>query len=684
MATVTFNTDQNFDVVWRYKSSTAAFSSDLSTSTAFDFFDDDFAVGDYLAMGKIDKLDIGKKFRNIKINVGTAVNATSFAIKLQYCMGSGQTWTDVADVTSSFSSTGAKTITFEPPDLWKCNYFSALNGKKGWFIRFIITAVDTPTEGGAEQTSTVKCGNNTFTASNLGGGDAMAAIYSHDVSNSIGLVKKYGTKTYLIGKCFLLIGTDDSKTTMSGVDIIFDKSDTYYVLFDSCELDLTSVFYTMDLKGYENNNALYWANIFNDVKGKVNSCSFVTASTYSQPIYRGDDGQTMEVTNCYFKHDYNYYIVFVDGNWKIKNLTVSGSFESRLNDSMINGLVADRFGYYNPGMRSIVYNAMTKERNTKVDYTYTSSGMVNSKSDQGEFYPATSSNSNDMNFINYTTQFFLRDTSGNPLKDVIVKAKDSSAVRSGTLNYNMGSSDSVVPIESAKGSLLNRDSVIKIEDEYIRVTFPRGGYFGAYGGTYPPYVERGVWGSTAVAHSSGTAWEVVGENYYKTGYVDWDFTVEHFINSQGVTDGTAITTIDYQIQNPTPLRVKVTDKTTNGYITIVGEDISGISISERIDIAKDGYYNTVNDFTKITSVTSTTLVATISIGLYGTFYPQHITVKRASSQVGVISENPITYTFEKSGYDIVTDTTFVSKQIKAPVEMRTESSGSSISHSYIG
>lgn len=676
MATISFNDMQSFSVVYRYDSGTATFSANLNTSTTLDYFTDDFEVGDYLMMGMTGTATIGKKFRNIKINVGTAVAATSFTIRMEYCQGKGSSpyydWIDYGDVTANFTSTGEKTISFIPPDSWNCNYFSPINGQRGWFVRFIVTAVDTPTEGGAQQTAVLQCGNNTFTASALANGDAMALIYAYDVAEGIGLISKYGAGTYVIGKCFLHIGTDGSKTTMSNISILFDKSDTYFAYFDEVEVSLTNVVYSVELYSYFQTNAMSSATIFYNTWGLIDRCSFLTSSTYSDMIFAGKSGQTMICQNCLLNQVGGRKNVFMTGTWKIKNLTSIGTLQSRLSDSNINGLVATGFSYYHPGQRSMCYNARLSSRGTGVTSTYTSSGMVNSQSDGGELYPSYAGGSAwDFNFINYTSQFYLKDKDGNPLKDVIVRASDSNTgTRSGTLSYAMSGSTTALPIANTLSCYLGRDTIIKIEDEYVRVTYPRGGYSGSYGGWYVPYCERGVWGSTAAAHSAGVAWEVIDENYYKTGYVDWDFSIEHFINPTAVIDATSITSIDYQPTNPTPLMINVTSKTVDGYITITGLDISGISISEQVDITKNGYYRTVNDFTSITSVVSTTLVATISLGLYGTFYPQHITVKRDTPQTGNTDDNPMTFTFSKAGYQTVEmEDVYVSKQIQSAVEL---------------
>ena len=139
-------------------------------NTTFDYFPDDFAVGD-----AIEFVVPSNAWQNLKINVGTAIAATSYAGKWQMRNDWGGTWTDitVVDGTVGFSVTGANEVTFNASS----STFYGKWGQGDYTIRYLITAVDTPTQGGANATDKAKVGTWNITIQN-GDTKSLADIYA--------------------------------------------------------------------------------------------------------------------------------------------------------------------------------------------------------------------------------------------------------------------------------------------------------------------------------------------------------------------------------------------------------------------------------------------------------------------------------------------------------------------------
>ena len=168
--TATFNaTEVAFTDVFTYDASTGSWSSNLYATTDFDYFPDSIGVDDciYFANPKLYGAKRDRQiFKDVKVNVGTALVADAITIVWEYWNGSA--WTalsNVVDNTNNFTVTGANWITFDVPSDWGYN---TVNGQSGRFVRCRVTAVTNPSEGGANTTDTVKCGNNTV---NITAGD---------------------------------------------------------------------------------------------------------------------------------------------------------------------------------------------------------------------------------------------------------------------------------------------------------------------------------------------------------------------------------------------------------------------------------------------------------------------------------------------------------------------------------
>ena len=135
--------------------------TDITDKTAFDYFENAFAVNDAIYFGAGDWG--GTLIQNLRFDVGTAIAATSYSgVWEYYKTGVGWTTLTVTDNTSGFSITGQNTVTWTQDDIegWVEHSSTGL-GRAHW-LRYRITAVDTPTEGGANATTECVGGDNMY------------------------------------------------------------------------------------------------------------------------------------------------------------------------------------------------------------------------------------------------------------------------------------------------------------------------------------------------------------------------------------------------------------------------------------------------------------------------------------------------------------------------------------------
>lgn len=195
------------DLGYIYTSDGGSFSANLKNEIAFDYFPDDAAVNDAIYFGKYEGQNSGfNYFRNIRVYIGTAFAATSVTFAWEYYTGSSWAVLTVTDGTSGWTAAGQQVVSFTPPPTWSR---TTVNGVNAVWIRCRITAIDTPTEGGANSTEKCQGGDNTILATAYPSGSelSMATIYAADVAGSWGVVERYGTANYFyLVKCYLLLG----------------------------------------------------------------------------------------------------------------------------------------------------------------------------------------------------------------------------------------------------------------------------------------------------------------------------------------------------------------------------------------------------------------------------------------------------------------------------------------------
>lgn len=620
MANVTWNEYENFDRIMRYDDSADVFTEVDNDATDFDYFDDNMTAGDFIALvadrsGGVGGLR-GTRRRNIKINVGTAVSADSVVIKLQYNKDTQSNWEDIADVTSYFTSTGEKTIEVEPPDRWSTNYFSSgqVGGARGWVYRFLVESVTNPTEGGSQTTDTIQGGNNTFYVSNVGGLNPMKEAHDYDVANDIGIISR-NQDTYVVGKSDIYIGGDNSSVNLDDTNVVFDGSDNYGMYLTDVEVSWVKGFYTLRVGGYEETNALVWFRVFQNIDGIFEDWSFAQS---------GDSYSTMDFTQNDSVRCVNTIFNVEGGNITLGFSEMIGvSTTARIRQSVgtvdfYNLVCGNVLPFYAGGV--YVYESDISSGSLSTYASYTTNAHVDCNSSERQLAYISSGWST--NQVLNTYQVFVRDESGDPVDDALVKVNQTSInIPNIELASSVDSTTTRLMIRgNAEGQFFCRNSILKVNDELMRVVDPMGGGYTPSVGR-GCIVERGVLGSTAAAHSQNDTVDPLGIGYFYTGYVDWDKTERDFLSSTAVNDSSSITVFDNQPISFTKLVVHIDNIVGEGEVEITGTDFIGRDISEKINVTGNGYYVTVSRFASITQVDISDLSADLKIGLYGTFYP---------------------------------------------------------------
>jgi len=224
---ITYNNWENTWAMYFYDASAGTFTA--RDKTTGDYFTNDCAVGDCLYICQ-PTAEV-KNFKNIKFYIGTAFAATSVTFVWEYASGSS-TWTalpSLVDNTSDFSLTGERTVTWTVPSNWR--YLGSPNPGLNYpfWVRCRITAIDTPTEGGAQSTQYLQVGNNAIEVSGytLGTPCTFKNIYDADVAAGWGVVTNIGN-FYKID-CNLQTALDGTATYIADTKIGIDVNGLLYL-----------------------------------------------------------------------------------------------------------------------------------------------------------------------------------------------------------------------------------------------------------------------------------------------------------------------------------------------------------------------------------------------------------------------------------------------------------------------
>jgi len=186
---ITFDNAQDLTAMTFYDASAGTWTT--RNLTTGDYFDDDSAVGDYIAFA----WDRGV-WHDLSINVGTQLVADTITLEWEY-MTATATWATltVTDNTNSFQNAGVNTVTFDVPDSWYYKYKldGATYTMTGCYIRARITAITNISEGGAQQTNVIS--SSDWAISVADAGTRLSDIQTADTAGGWGVTTTTGKYT---------------------------------------------------------------------------------------------------------------------------------------------------------------------------------------------------------------------------------------------------------------------------------------------------------------------------------------------------------------------------------------------------------------------------------------------------------------------------------------------------------
>jgi len=200
---ITFNTWINVVKIWIYDNGSGLYTQ-VTNTAPFDYFTDDCEAGDFLLFA----ISTISHPRNLLFNIGTAFAANSVTFAWEYLkeIGVWEALSNVVDGTNDLSNLGQNNVTFDMPDRWDRVNIIGGPGNYIW-MRLRVASVDTPTEGGAQQTDPLKAGNNTLNISGEGTEEAPITwddVYDEDQAQGWGVVLKPTNGCYVLDHISLL------------------------------------------------------------------------------------------------------------------------------------------------------------------------------------------------------------------------------------------------------------------------------------------------------------------------------------------------------------------------------------------------------------------------------------------------------------------------------------------------
>lgn len=264
---------------------TTAWSSNLNNTAAFDYFADNADVGSCLYFAET--IFYTPDSSGLVLNVGTAISATSITLKWEGGKGNTlKTWgelPDLVDGTNVFTNTGVNRVKWHLPIWWKPTNVNGIkmSGYDPIWGRVRITAVSGLTEGGANQTDTVKniagkivisggtSGDpitieNIYDANVTGNWYAITRIASGgDYSLGINIYFVWGFTIYLSGGC-VFKSTNEVIFFLSGY-VEGDNNASNLVQFGEEHVAnyLGKKGSVVMMGGYGYNTEVYWNGIYN-------------------------------------------------------------------------------------------------------------------------------------------------------------------------------------------------------------------------------------------------------------------------------------------------------------------------------------------------------------------------------------------------------------------------------------
>lgn len=185
--TYAFNTLRDCQYIFRATSGGTAFSSNLATTAATDYFSNSAVLNDAIYFSSPVQHAC---YAGLNFTVGTALAGT-LTLTWEYRTTSS-TWgtLTVTDGTSGFTTTG--TVTWTPPTNWTR---TTVNGQERMWVRVRISALTSITEGGANTTNKMQAFDFAITCTSEAS-CTPETIYQADVAAGWGLVTRIGVATY--------------------------------------------------------------------------------------------------------------------------------------------------------------------------------------------------------------------------------------------------------------------------------------------------------------------------------------------------------------------------------------------------------------------------------------------------------------------------------------------------------
>lgn len=197
---ITFDDLRNIDVgitgghIFTTTSGGTVFSSDLRSSTTFDFFANSPSVNDaiYFSYMSYNPFRGTGCWHNLTINVGTARTNSGVGI-WEYWNGSAWTTLTVTDNTNGFTNTGDNTVLFSIPTDWKERVLTGSSYTSNiYLVRYRLSDVTGIVEGGANTTTKVRVNSNTVVITGYSSSTpcGLLDIYNADIAGGWGIVTK--------------------------------------------------------------------------------------------------------------------------------------------------------------------------------------------------------------------------------------------------------------------------------------------------------------------------------------------------------------------------------------------------------------------------------------------------------------------------------------------------------------
>lgn len=154
---ISYNVFDNCDYIYRATSGGTSFSANLAGSAAFDYFDDSPTADDAIYFSSYTS---NRTFAGLMLNVGTAMAGTDVVLAWEYYDWKNAAWTachDITDNTSALTVTGSNEVNMPKQ---KQMGSITINGISSYsWVRLRLVSFTTVTEGGANATDRVTCGD---------------------------------------------------------------------------------------------------------------------------------------------------------------------------------------------------------------------------------------------------------------------------------------------------------------------------------------------------------------------------------------------------------------------------------------------------------------------------------------------------------------------------------------------